>query len=110
MSSNILNFEFAKTQKFSNFSGSNRMESFESCPSCAGEVQAACRFERKARLRLSVRVCIANSVVSAADGASPKAQRSFPKLDILPNNIFLNAEQRRIGKTYTRVDIFCGGA
>ena len=41
---------------------------------------------------------------------SPKAQRNFPKLDILPNNIFLNAEQRRIGKTYTRVDVFCGGA
>ena len=39
-----------------------------------------------------------------------KAQRNFSKLDILPNNIFLDAEQRRIGKTYTRVDVFCGGA
>ena len=46
---------FPKTRHFPTLSGSNKMKSFESYPSCVGEVPAACRFERKARLRLSGR-------------------------------------------------------
>ena len=48
---------FAKTRNFPTLSGSNKMKSFESYPSCVGEVPAACRFERKARLRLASLHC-----------------------------------------------------
>ena len=41
---------FFKTRNFPTFSGSNKMKSFEISIVCA---QARCRFERKARLRLS---------------------------------------------------------
>ena len=58
---------FFKTRHFPTLSSSNKMKSFESYPSCVGEVPATCRFERKARLRLSVRVCITNSVVNTAN-------------------------------------------
>ena len=48
---------FKISRNFPTLSGSNRMKSFESYPSCVGEVPAACRFERKARLRLASLHC-----------------------------------------------------
>ena len=49
-------------------------------------IYAQVRFRQRAvssaKLDCGWRVCIANSVVSAADVTSPKAQQSFSKLDI----------------------------
>ena len=75
---------FPKTRHFPTLSGSNKMKSFESCPSCVGEVPAACRFERKARLRPASLHCKLGSERSERSSRR-KHSEVFQRLDIPPN-------------------------
>ncbi|MGP1369233.1 MAG: hypothetical protein ACTTKX_08250, partial [Treponema sp.] len=59
-------------------SGSNKMKSFEISIVCA-QARFRLRAVSSEKLDCGWRVCIANSVVSAADGASPKAYHHLNK-------------------------------